>query len=477
LQMKKKWFNQASELATNTLPAQQIIPTEPLPTKRPQVAINVTPPVTEIPTTPMGLKQLVRNTCIRLFYDKGLSFRSIPGTFEVFNSQFTLGLKKLPHFTSVINWSLYLGRGLLNRIRPIEKPWAAVIDHSIGIGTNKALVVLRVPLDALSKRGSALCLADCECVGLKVVDKVNGEVTASDLKEIFDISGNPTVVIKDCDASLGKGVRLWAETQDEKVLVVEDLGHVVACGLKAEFESDEDFKSFIPLLGNGAKCLRQTTLAFLLPPILRKKGRFQGINRLAKWAEKILVVFKQRGRARAGSTLDRLRKAFPKFTQLEGFIRRFIQAAEVTAQMMKVLKNEGLTLRNHDECQQLLNQLPSGSATRTRLQRWLDTHIAVYKQLDEQPLMISSDIIESLFSRYKEFIARSPNNCINRTVLLIPGMCGTRSDAEMDIIIEPINHKHVEEWVKNNLSSSHMKNRRDFFKNIDAQKVGKFMTT
>ena len=401
-----------------------------MPAKHPKT-VKVAAPEAKVPETPLTAKQLVRTTCMRMFYDKGLSFRSIPGTFELFNTQYSLGLKKLPHFTSVINWSLYYGLGLLNIVRPIEKPWAAIIDHSIGIGTNKALVVLRVPLDALSKRGQALCLEDCECIGLKVVDKVNGEVTADDLKEIFDVSGHPTVVIKDCDSSLRKGVELWSEAQDEQVLVVEDLGHVVASGLKAEFDDDKDFNDFIPLLGKGAKCLRQTTLAFLLPPTLRKKGRFQSINRLAKWAKKRLVVFKQRGRARAGSTLDRLRKAFPKFTQLKDFIERFSQAAEVTAQMMEVLKNDGLTQENHVECQQILKQLPSGGATRARLERWLDTHIAVYKKLVNYPLMISSDIIESLFSRYKAFIARSPNNCINRTVLLIPGMCGTRSDIQM----------------------------------------------
>ncbi len=61
--------------------------------------------------------------------------------------------------------------------------------------------------------------------------------------------------------------------------------------------------------------------------------------------------------------------AFPDLTKLAGFIERFGLAAEVTAQMMKVLKIKGLTNETHDECQQLLTKLMPNSKTKVRLQR------------------------------------------------------------------------------------------------------------
>ncbi len=75
----------------------------------------------------------------------------------------------------MINWSLRLGLGILTQVQTVTKPWVAIIDHSIDIGTKKALVVLRVEVDALSKRGSAIRLEDCECIGLTVSDKVTGD--------------------------------------------------------------------------------------------------------------------------------------------------------------------------------------------------------------------------------------------------------------------------------------------------------------
>jgi hypothetical protein len=379
---------------------------------------------------------------------------------------------KTPHFTSAINWSLYLGLGLLKSVKPIDAPWAAIIDHSIGIGTSKVLVVLRVPLSQFSNTAQAVRLEDCECIGMEVVEKVTGETTAADLKKIFDTAGHPTIIIKDCDATLNKGVELWSKEQNAQVHVVEDIGHVVASALKAEYNDDPEFKKFISLLGEGSKRLRQTIVAFLLPPKVRSKGRFQSIGRLAKWAKKMLPAFSQRGRAKKGSTLDRLRKAFPDFIQLRGFIERFILEIEATSQLMKVLKNQGLTQDNYDECQQLLAQLPNDSKTKSRLLKWLDSHIAIHKQMKSCPLLVSSDIIESLFGKFKYILERGPNKGINRLVLLIPAMCGKLNEIQMAETRELIQHQDLENWEEKNLSCSLNKERRKFLSEDHASKVG-----
>lgn len=68
-----------------------------------------------------------------------------------------------------------LGLGMLKQVQATSKPWIAIIDHSIGIGTKKVLVVLRVNMDALEHRSKAITFEDCECIGIKVSETVNGE--------------------------------------------------------------------------------------------------------------------------------------------------------------------------------------------------------------------------------------------------------------------------------------------------------------
>jgi len=48
------------------------------------------------------------------------------------------------------------------------------------------MVVLRVTADALSKRGGAICLNDCECIGLHISETVNGESVSLQLETIFN---------------------------------------------------------------------------------------------------------------------------------------------------------------------------------------------------------------------------------------------------------------------------------------------------
>jgi hypothetical protein len=80
----------------------------------------------------------------------------------------------IPHFTSVINWTLRVGLGLLNQVKAISEPWIAIIDHSIDIGTKKVLAAPRIPLNIFSQRKGAVQPEDCECVGLHVSEVVNG---------------------------------------------------------------------------------------------------------------------------------------------------------------------------------------------------------------------------------------------------------------------------------------------------------------
>ncbi len=90
--------------------------------------------------------------CVLLILQGVISYRSVSRILGLFVTQARHFMDWIPHFTSVINWTLRLGLGLLKQVEPIEPPWLAIIDHSIDIGTKKALVVLRVSIETLSKK-------------------------------------------------------------------------------------------------------------------------------------------------------------------------------------------------------------------------------------------------------------------------------------------------------------------------------------
>lgn len=408
-----------------------------------------------------------------LLIEAVVSFRSIPRILELFNAGTSHTVTWIPHFTSVINWSLRLGLGLLEQVNPLAQPWVAVVDHSIDIGTKKAMVVLRVTVDSLSKRGSAIRLEDCQCIGLTVSEKVTGETIQQELDEIFSRSGHPVAIIKDADATLQKGVRLWSERQETPIPNIDDIGHTMANALKAQFEKMAVYKRFTALVGHGSKCLRQTDLAFIMPPKLRSKGRFQSISKLGQWAEKMLNIFAVRGPAKAGSQLSRLRKAFPNFSQSREFIDRFASTTYIVSQVLEILKNKGLDRYSYQQCYALSKKLPRNSKVKKQLQAWLKKNSKLQKKLTSFPLLVSSDIIESLFGNFKHIIERSPQADMNRSVLLIPALCGKLNDGTITQALRQASQVDLLAWEKKQIPYTVRKKRQEFFKVHESQKVGK----
>lgn len=409
-----------------------------------------------------------RNICVLLIVHAVISFRSVPRILGLLNREASLGFTWVPHFTSAINWTLRLGLGLLQRVIPIDIPWLAIIDHSIDIGTKKALVVLRVPLTALVSRGSAIRLEDCECVGLTISEQINGDTIATDLQKIFTQAGLPTAIIKDGDFTLHKGVSLWQDKQETTVPVIHDIGHAAANALKKEFEGNGAYQRFIAMTSHGAKCLRQTNLAFLIPPKLRGKGRFMSISTLGKWATKIIEVLATPVSRRPPSTLTKLREVLPGFQKLKRFIQCFSATTHVVARVLDILKNKGLNYGTAEQCSQLLSSLPRHSKTTTQLKSWLRNHLEIYTKLAEihsagLSLTVSSDIVESLFGNFKHIIERSPQADMNRSTLLIPALCGRLDAAVVTHALAQTRHHDLQAWEKANIPYTLRKKRQAFF--------------
>ena len=397
-----------------------------------------------------------------------VSFRSVPRILGLLNREASLGMTWVPHFTSAINWTLRLGLGLLQQVVPIDTPWLAIIDHSIDIGTKKALVVLRVPLTALATRGSAICLEDCECVGLKISDQINGETVAADLKTIFTQAGLPTAIIKDADHTLNKGVCLWQDKHDAVVPVIYDIGHAAANALKREFENNGAYQRFVAMINQGTKCLRQTNLAFLVPPKLRSKGRFQSISNLGKWSAKMIEVLAISESHQSSPMLTKLREVLPGFQRLKRFVQRFAATTHIVARMSDVLKNQGLNPKTFKACLQLLDTLPQKSKTQQRLRSWLKHHFKIHTQLAAQhtadlSLMVSSDIIESLFGNFKHIIERSPQADMNRATLIIPALCGSMNTTIVERALAQTRHQDLQGWEQDNIPYTLRKKRQAFF--------------
>lgn len=412
--------------------------------------------------------------CLSLFTQGVVSYRSIPRVLTLLNATETLILSKVPHFTSIINWTLRLGLGLLQQVKPQNEPWVAIIDHSIDVGTKKALVVLRVPMNLFYKRKGSVRLEDCECIGLNISETVNGKQIELELDSIFQQSGFPASIIKDNDRTLNKGVTLWQEKQQIQIPIIEDISHVIANTMKKQFANTTDYKRFTAFISNSAKKLRQTKLSFLSPPKLRTKGRFLSIGKLGEWGEKILNILKET-RDNENGLLTKLKEIFTNKDEVISFIHQFSKTAKIVSKVMKILKNSGLKRVTFSQCRRLLKQLPNDFELKKDLLNWLQRHFTIKKQLTRYPLQVSSDIIESLFGRFKYMLERNPQADMNRSTLLIPLLCGQQDEATVERIFNQTKHKNLKKWEQNNIPYTMRKKRSELFEGIQPKSGSVFV--
>lgn len=406
----------------------------------------------------------IRILCILLVIKGVVSFRSVPRILKIFSLQHHFQAPWIPHFTSVINWTLRLGLAKLQGVGPQLEPWIALIDTSIDVSIKKALVVLRISMSALQERkGKAITLQDCQCIGIMVAETWNGETVEAALTNIFNQAGRPTAILKDGGRDLAKGVRLWRERNHARsVFVLDDIGHVVANALKTAYKGKSAFKKFISSITSGAAKLRQSDLAFLTPPKIRTKGRFQSIMHIAAWGEKILMLLGGQGRVAKGGLAYRLRCFLPGFSTHRPFIEAFATASRAVSDLLEQMKNHGLNQATYQRAQFMLTSLPTRSKVRKILDKWLRKHLAIQCRMGikQLPLLVSSDIIESLFGKFKVVLQRNPKAEFNRIVLALPALCGTLGEFEIDKALNDVSHLDLKAWEKRNVIDSQALQRR-----------------
>ena len=414
--------------------------------------------------------EATRGLCVLIIVSTMIPFRAVPKILNILP-----GSGRIPHFTSVLNWTLRVGLALLKRVVKVVYPWIAIIDYSLAIGKNKVLVVLRVPLTKLRDKGQALTLEDCECVGLKIHDSATGEIVSAELETIFKQTGNPIAVLKDKGSDLARGVSLWKEkNQKQNIPTIDDVSHVVANALKKEFEDTEPFRQFKEIINQGAARMRQTDIGYLVPPKLRSKGRFQGISRVTSWAANILELFQIDKTVADDSWLEQLRAAMPDFLSVEPFLSKFHQTMQRVNRVLKLLKHQGLTDKTYQLTRGLLTGLTEVEVKKA-LDQWLNQQMTIQRLLgsgEDIPLLVSSDIIESLFGKFKYALSRCPSPEINRSALLIPSLCGHLEQDSIPELLRESSHQELLEWSEQNVPKT-LRQKRQKLHQLPRQKVPK----
>lgn len=377
-----------------------------------------------------------------------------------------------PCVETVRGWLLRLGLYLLQQLPQRRADWVWIVDHTLQWGTARCLVVLGVTQGQLQQRGFRLGHGDVCVLALEVVTHSDGEVVQRQLTALATRVGTPRQIVSDHGADLAKGIRLFQQEHPE-VVDTYDVTHKMACLLKGLLEADERWQAFVRQCAATGARVRQTPGSFLLPPTLRNKARYMNLEALLNWATRMQALRSAAGSVRLATALEMSASAACAWWQetfgwLEGFaadLETWTQYWELVGRAESQVRAEGIGAATGPTYRAAL-PAPRGSDARVP---WLAEQIENFLSAEGrkvpagQALLGSSEVIESVFGSYKQYVERSVWSEIGSNVLLIPVLLVTLTTELLGRALQAVAGKEVWAWCRQHLGKSRQQRFRQVF--------------
>jgi hypothetical protein len=417
--------------------------------------------------SPPGLRQAIIAVSIQLTITCAVSFRAVPKILAVFQQLLLLvGLTislPLPHFTTVIRWTLRVGMFLLTQaIHHPLGPWICILDHTIQVGTKKAFVVLKVPVTSLIRPG-ALTLKDVDVLSITVRDTWNGSRVYEVLHELFSRVGDPLQVVVDGGPDLQKGLKLLLTSSQHAFKVTADITHLIANLLKRKYQRHATFTSLLARLAQTKNKILQTSLAYLVPLKDRTKARFLNLPSIAKWTKQIIEYMNSctTSSHESQATQEQIRSHFSWLFEYQEFLTQFWAEIQILSELQHLLKTLGLNDISYHKACRLVQSLPDG-ALQTPLAEYLKTEFE-WTTHATHPSLLTSDIIESLFGKYKYLAKPHSMSEINRMIFALPCICEPITPTLVKRAFSTMTHAEMEQQCQQAISETLLSKRRKAF--------------
>lgn len=378
-----------------------------------------------------------------------VSFRAISEIFAIFAFCLNLEVRK-PTYTTVISWVQKVGYYELTKPKEKADDWVIILDHSIDIGRDKILVIYgirEINIDFTRP------LIYQHLVPLLEIsrEKWNGEMIRDHLIELENELGNIIYAVADYGPDIKKGLRLAG------IKHVHDITHAIALILEKIYKNDEIFQEFREELTKMIKEMLQTELVYIIPPKQRQKARYQNIKTIIDWAIKILKCL-------GSKKLDKdIRKKIEWIKRYEELIKEFALINKAICEIEKIVKSNGLSKKTIRKCNKILKELSEGKCK--IIGKKIKEYFNELKLLlpEKEIVLCTSDILESAFGKYKNYISNNSMAGITNLVLCIAAFTSSLNESDIKKALESTTVNDIKDWTEKNIGKTLLQKRRNFF--------------
>lgn len=369
-----------------------------------------------------------------------------------------------PSHATIRNWTLKIGYHELTHQKEKADDWIILLDHSIQFGQEKIFVVLGIRERAFLKLKRPLQYADLKTLVIASKSSWNGELIAKELKKLEATIGKFKYAVGDYGSDLRKGLVL------SEITHIHDLSHLIALIIGRLYKDDDRFIEFKRKMGNMRNKFAQTDIAAIVPPKGRKKSEYQSFDKIIKWGNAALNLvddkfndpdqIKYLQEYFATKTLDRIKAELSWISDYSELIKELSEINLSIKEVKKELKHNGLSKKSFGKCTKILKKLKSdnGKKIKDELIYKINQQIKLVPNIDT--ILFSSDILESIFGKYKNRASENPMASITCLMLIIAAFTANLTEESVKHSIENVKIADIKKWSQENVGVSLFEKRK-----------------
>ena len=407
---------------------------------------------------------------VRQVIEGGNSYRSVSKNLKILSENLSINA---PHYSSIIKWVGRVGLYELKRKKEQRNDWIFLIDLTLELGQEKAIVIYGISQEKyqeiVEKYQRALLHTDGEILSIEVTKTATGELIEEKLEQLSSLVGIPIQILGDHGSNVKKGIELYQQKYPE-VIYTYDVTHAMSNLLKNELSKDECYKEFVENCHKCRQKIQQTELGFLAPPSQRSQCRYFNVERLVDWGLKILnapveTIVKLMPTAELKVIYQRLKDKMSWLINYENALKKWEIMVFLTRTLETQIKIDGLNKQSlHKYNRQISSrEIPENlEKFKEKIVKYITQEMNYLK--DKKSILATTDVLESIFGKYKQFSARCPLKELRQMLLSIPLSTMKLTADIIKEALETIGNIEVEEWIRAVFGQSMLSKRKTLFK-------------
>lgn len=344
--------------------------------------------------------------------------------------------------------------GLFSMQPPIEKSddWVLILDESIAIGHDRLMVIYGVRTSQMNFK-KALTYNDLTPMFIKSSNKWTADIIKEEIEKLIEKYGNVKYIVADGGNAICKSIRLLNKDH------VYDITHKIAYLLKKIYYDDNIFMAYTKAMTQMRLKGICSDVSHTIPPKQRVNSRFMNLDIISDWGLKALDCLK---------SYNKNNKVYEKLIWVKEYkdlIHELNTLNTIIAEIKTILKTNGLSKETIKTAKKKLSVRTKNTRILFFKENLLDYLKETLAKLpEEKRLLCTSDIIESSFGKFKNYMSQNSMAGFTDLSLCLASFTNSLNATELKIGLENTKINDLKKWSKENIGETNFSKRKRVLK-------------